>query len=415
VRIFLRRTAVAVATAAAVSVLAGCAGGSSTAGGSGGTVAGGAVLMGKVEPLHPGSLTASQIAADNTAFGFSLFHALCVAGPDRNLTLSPASAAEALGMLDAGSVGTTQAAVGKLLDLPRWSSAVVAALRAQSAALATISQVTVTNHVFEENGLSPTTPTLNDLETAYGADLRQLDFANEPGATNAINAVISHDTAGLIPSLFSQPLGPATRTVLANAILLNAKWQQPFTSTQPGVFHSAAGDPVTASMMQNEDGVFASRTAAGWQSVTLPYTGGLQAVALLPPMSAGCVTPPPATFQSLTSGPSTSAQVVLPKLNLSQTLPLTQVLAKLGLPLIGNFSGLGKDDNQISEVVQQVVMKVDQKGTKAAAATGIGITTLARVQPPKTVTFNRPFLLLVEDTATHTPLFLTRVADPTQQ
>jgi serpin B len=374
-------------------------------------VAGAAVLAGKVEPLHRGSLTGRQIGADDTGFGFSLFHALCSAAPTQNLTISPASAAQALGMLDAGSAGATQEAVGRLLDLPAWSPALVAALDDQSAALATVPQVTVTNHVFEQTGLSPTAQTLDDLRTAYGADLRQLNFGNEPAATDAINAVVSHDTKTMIPKLFDQPLDPTTRTVLANAVLLNAKWRQPFTSTQPGPFHAAAGGTVSASMMANEQAEFASRTAAGWQSVTLPYTGNLQAVALLPPASTGCVAPQPATYQSLTSGPSTSAAVVLPKLN----LPLTNVLAKLGLPLEGDFSGLGKGDDQITEVVQKVVMKVDQQGTKAAAATGIGVTTLALRAQPKTITFDRPFLLLVEDTATHTPLFLTRVANPTQQ
>jgi serine protease inhibitor len=105
--------------------------------------------------------------------------------------------------------------------------------------------------------------------------------------------------------------------------------------------------------------------------------------------------------------------VVLPKLNLAQTLPLTQTLAAMGLPLTGDYSGLGAGDNQISQVVQKVVMKVDEAGTKAAAATGIGVTTLARVPSGKTVTFDRAFLLMLEDTATHTPLFLARVADPT--
>jgi serpin B len=58
-------------------------------------------------------------------------------------------------------------------------------------------------------------------------------------------------------------------------------------------------------------------------------------------------------------------------------------------------------------------MKVDQKGTKAAAATGIGVTTLARVANPSVVHFDRPFLLVLEDTATQTPLFVAHVADPT--
>ena len=56
-------------------------------------------------------------------------------------------------------------------------------------------------------------------------------------------------------------------------------------------------------------------------------------------------------------------------------------------------------------------MKVNQQGTKAAAATGIAITDSLRVGG-QTVTFDRPFLLLLEDTATHTPLFLARDRRP---
>jgi serpin B len=376
-----------------------------------------AILTGQVESLHPGSLTAADVAADDTAFGFALFDKLCAAAPTSNLTLSPASAAEALGMLDAGSVGATRVAVGRLLHLPGWSQALVAALHAQSAALGQVSQVTVTNHVFEQTGLTPTKQALNDLKTAYSANLQQLNFAQEPAATNTINDVISHDTDQLIPKLFDQPLDASTRTVLANAVLLDAKWQQPFPSASPGPFHTAGGQSVTATLMNNTEGSFSTRTADGWQSVVLPYSGNLEAVALLPPVAssaaAQCATPSASTLTALTSGAARTEGVVLPKLTLSQTLPLTDVLAKMGLPLSGDYSGLGAGDSQISEVVQKVVMKVDQQGTKAAAATGVGIATSARV-PRDIVTFDRPFMLLLEDTTTHTPLFLTRVADPTQ-
>src|SRR6202044_2557850 len=108
--------------------------------------------------------------------------------------------------------------------------------------------------------------------------------------------------------------------------------------------------------MQNPDGSFAGRSAGGWQSVVLPYDGNLQAVALLPPAQGqGCATPSPATLTALTSGASQSVGVILPKLDLSQTLPLTEVLAKMGLPLNGDYSGLGAGDNEISQVVQKVV------------------------------------------------------------
>jgi serine protease inhibitor len=32
--------------------------------------------------------------------------------------------------------------------------------------------------------------------------------------------------------------------------------------------------------------------------------------------------------------------------------------------------------------------------------------------PPRRLTFDRPFLLLLEDTGTHTPLFLASIGDP---
>jgi serpin B len=375
------------------------------------------VLVGTVEALRPGSLTAAHVASDDTAFGFALFQKLCSAQPDSNLTVSPASASQALGMLDAGAAGATREKVSTLLHLPLWSPALVAALHARSAALSRLTQVKVSNHVFEQTGLRPTSTTLDDLVTAYGADLRLLDFHHAVAATDAINAVVGHDTGGLIPTLFQTPLDPATRTVLANAIVLDAKWQTPFLSARPGVFHATGGRPVTAQLMQNPTGSFASRRSGGWRSAVLPYVGGtLQAVAMLPPASAShsttCATPPPAALTALTSGPAQQAAVELPKLDLAQTLPLTRTLAEMGLPLVGDYSGLGASDDQISTVVQKVVMKVDRQGTKAAAATGVGVTTLARVGG-QTVRFDRPFLLLLEDTATHTPLFLARVADPT--
>ena len=120
----------------------------------------------------------------------------------------------------------------------------------------------------------------------------------------------------------------------------------------------------------------------------------------------------------MTAGTSArSAGVLLPRLHLSQTWGNLQgPLAAMGLPLDGDYTGFGPADSQISEVVQQDTMGVTPAGTTAAAATGVAVGTAARVAgPPLTLTFNRPFLLMLEDTATHTPLFLALVTDPSQQ
>lgn len=55
-------------------------------------------------------------------------------------------------------------------------------------------------------------------------------------------------------------------------------------------------------------------------------------------------------------------------------------------------------------------MNVGEKGTTAAAATG-AVTGTSAVVPRSLVRFDRPFLFLIEDTATKTPLFLTYIAD----
>ncbi|MCU1676282.1 MAG: hypothetical protein JWM93_1040 [Frankiales bacterium] len=53
--------------------------------------------------------------------------------------------------------------------------------------------------------------------------------------------------------------------------------------------------------------------------------------------------------------------------------------------------------------------------SKAAAATGIvtAVSAPVRAEPP--IIFDRPFLLVLTDTATHSPLFTAVVGDPTQQ
>jgi serpin B len=55
---------------------------------------------------------------------------------------------------------------------------------------------------------------------------------------------------------------------------------------------------------------------------------------------------------------------------------------------------------------------VTEKGTVASAATAAGIEPGAEPLPMRQVVFDRPYLMLVTDTATGEPLFLARVADP---
>jgi len=160
------------------------------------------------------------------------------------------------------------------------------------------------------------------------------------------------------------------------------------------------------------------RSRGGWQSVELPYVGKqLVAYAVLPPKDStrGDVTG--AMLTALTRGASTkTTEVEMPSVDLAQTHELADPLRALGLPEDGpvDYSGPGPQVDAISQVVQKVVLKVDQKGTEAAAATGVAFLASTRVLP-RPLVLDRPYLLLVQDVRTGTPLVLARVGDPTRR
>ena len=408
-----RRPALALAVLVSVAVLvAGCGQPSAPAARTG------QLLVGRAERLPSAAMSPSQVTAAEDTFGLALFRRVCSPAPEANLLLSPESAAEALGMLYAGAKGPTAAALGRLLHLPAWQPGLVAALHQRTALLSGLRQLAITDHVFAQSGVRPSPRVLDDLRTAYRAGLWTVDFGAEPATTNQINAVVAHDTHGLVPTLFPAPLPASTRTVLSNTVYLKARWAQPFRTTSTAPFHTASGSSVQVPLMSSTDPVASYRQAAGWQSATLPYQGGrLAAVALLPPAhAAGCALPTLAQWTALTAGTSTrSTGVRLPRVRLSQTWDNLQTpLAAMGLPLSGDYSGLGPADSQISEIVQRDTMDVTPAGTTAAAATGVAVGSAELVGPAATLTFNRPFLLLLEDTASHAPLFLARIADPAQ-
>ena len=355
-----------------------------------------------------GSLTAAELASAQRAFGLDLLGRVCRAGS--NTTLSPASAALALGLLTAAARGDTERRISDVLHLPRWSDDVVAAYAAQHAALARRrAQLQISNRCYTQVGAPTDRRTLDDWATGFAAVLGLLDFADSRGATARINADVSRDTAGLVPRLLDSPLDGDTVAVLVNALHLKADWRVPFRKgeTRDTAFTTDSGRTVQVPMMAGASGDL--REAGGWCSLTLPYVGdALEMLVVLPPQGTGCAGLTTDALDRLSrSAVAPGVDVVMPKLDLSQTHQLLPVLRALGLPAEGDYGPVGGD--HLDEVVQKVVLRVDEKGTEAAAATAIGVGVVSN---PRTVVFDRPYYLLLQDTTLRTPLVLSRVVDP---
>jgi serpin B len=108
--------------------------------------------------------------------------------------------------------------------------------------------------------------------------------------------------------------------------------------------------------------------------------------------------------------------VVLPRVSLSTRADLGHLLTTLGMGIAftpsADFTGLSPQACCIGLVEHAATLRVGEKGTVASAATAVGIATTAGQARAAQVVFDRPYLLLVSDTATGEPLFLARVANP---
>ncbi len=392
-------------------------------------------VISRAAPARETAADPRPFGAADTAFGLGALGAWCRAAPRANLVLSPASLATGLGMAYLGARGSTAHAVGTVLRLPSvGGQALEAGLQARSAALRNLDRPGVTlaesDQVWADPALRTRPNYLNALATSYGAGVGQVPLLRRPDqAAQEINQAVATATRGEIPQLLSPGSLRNIGWVLTDALYLHAAWATPFQASQTssGPFTTAAGHQVSANYLRGVD--YRTARASDWTAVSLPYRGGkLAMVALLPSASAGgCPMPDPAALSAITSrlaapgpagpggGPDRTA-IALPKVNLSSRASMGSILTELGMGVAfsqsADFTGLSPQACCIGLVEHAATLRVGEQGTVASAATGVGMgATAARLEPP-TITFDRPYLLMVTDTATGEPLFLARVADP---
>jgi serine protease inhibitor len=374
------------------------------------------------------------LAAADTGFGLDVMRAWCAQNPGQNLVFSPSTLASALGMAYLGARGATASAMARVLDLPAGTSLAVleAELQARMAALGRLDGPGVTlgasDQVWADPSLTTLRSYLNAVATGYHGGVAQAPFSTDPAKAAAeINQAISAATHGHISQLVNASMLDNIGWVLTSALYLNAKWATPFDpgTTEPGPFTPAGAKPVAVKFMNGD--AFPYATGDGWQAVSLPYQGGkLTMTALLPPSgSASCALPSQAALASITrslDGPDAVANVSLPRVNLDTAGgvgDMKPALDKLGMAVAFNqqdadFTGLSPQACCIGFVQQAATLQVGEKGTVGAAAAAVGMVAAAAMAPQQTVTitFNRPYLLLITAKATGEPLFLAKVDNP---
>lgn len=339
-------------------------------------------------------------------------------------------------------------------------------------------ELRVANALWGEKSYHFQQPYLDTIHKFYGTGgLFPVDFkGNFEGERLKINAWVEEQTNQRIKDLLPQgSLTESTRLVLTNAIYFKGEWQEQFDEkmTQPKDFTVAAGTKVQVPMMCNygmtkarygafnADGSFfptprmtggrsfgTPQTThdskqypdkGGFLVAELPYKGGDLSMVVMVPQDAKDL---PELEKKLSSAnintwlgklEGRSVHVYLPKFRLeTEYQEMADTLKSLGMVRAFNdprnptngaqFDGMSVSQNSadklyISKVCHKAFVEVNEKGTEAAAATGVVMAAPISASiddSPFTPTFraDKPFVAAIRDMKTGAILFLGRMTNP---
>jgi serpin B len=381
-------------------------------------------------PKPAADLKGSPVVAAINRLAIDLFRE--VRTPSSNVAISPASLAPAIAMTYEGARGRTAEEIARVFHFPDDREAMRRDFRAlirHWGAAGGPHGLVAGSSLWGQMGIEFRTEYVQLLSNSYGASLRVVNFRGNPDpARKAINAWVDGMTDHVISELLAPGvITPDTNLVLANAIAFKAKWSHEFRheATRPEDFHVAPGKTVKVPMMrQGEELAFAETD--DMQMVQMPYRGGdFAMVVVLPKRSDGLDAVEKAlTAEGLDGWVAKSERrdviLSLPKFRAEASLDLARPLAGLGMKAAftpsADFSGISENDPLwISSVIHQAVVKVDEEGTEAAAATAVvaaGAEKRPERKPPVEFKVDHPFLYVIRDVSTGVCLFLVHVVDP---
>jgi serpin B len=350
-----------------------------------------------------------------------------------NLMISPLSVYLALAMTMNGSAGDTLDSMQRTLasesiDL----EAVNETSRSLIGKLTKTGEkttVSIANSIWFRQGFKPYLPFLQANAYYYGAGARELDFADEK-ASDIINSWVENETKGLIEKIIEK-INPSTVMFLINTIYFKSDWQVSFEKyeTRKRDFQTADGR-IQSEFMHRIDKIswFEAFNATG---VALPYDDGqLSFFALMPddkssPRQWLAKQDQAQLFNELAGQMSQPADdtvyLGLPKFEAEYEDTLNNELSVLGMEIAfdgarADFSRLREDLSKglyISEVRHKTVIKVDEKGTEAAAATSVAVDE-SMPEYDKEIVFDQPFVYGIIDMTTGVPLFVGILENPVE-
>ncbi len=257
----------------------------------------------------------------------------------------------------------------------------------------------------------------------YDAAIFKSDF--KENTKIAINNWVNKNTHGMIPEILDE-IDKDAIMYLVNALAFESEWQSLYDSSDvwDDEFTKIDGSKKNMEFMYSEEDIYLSdNNTSGFMKA---YSDGRHSfVGLLPNEDIDIneyvkSLTGDKILDILNSKQYKNVQVAIPKFTSQSSKEMSNILKKMGMVLpfdknLADFKAMGEYTNDmvdynlsIARVLHKTFIEVEEKGTKAAAATAVEIVELTSAMPEEfeTVVLDRPFVYMIIDHDYNMPVFI---------
>ena len=251
----------------------------------------------------------------------------------------------------------------------------------------------------------------------YDAGLYQAPF--DASTVKDINDWVKENTDGMIQDILDD-IQPEDIMYLVNALAFDAEWQTIYEEHQirDGIFTATDGTEQAAEMMYSEENLYLEDESAtgflkyyadeSYAFVALLPNEGISTTEYIASLSGKKLQ------EMLDNAQKATVHASTPKFQCEYSVEINQPLISMGIvnafdPGEADFSRMdaaGLRNLYISTVMHKTYITVDEKGTKAGAATAVGIVRMSAPMNPKYVYLDRPFVYMLIDCEENLPVFI---------
>ncbi len=367
--------------------------------------------------------TVTELSKANQFLGWNLLNQELASNQDKNVIISPLSIQIALQMAANGAKGAT---LDEILEVIGCKNCDPKSINEQTKLLTHIlSQqsghptLSLSNGFFYDDKKLALNPTFQSSLVDYDCVFQTSDFNNQNASLGLINNWVKDKTNGKIDKILEE-IKTEDIAFLINALYFKASWTEAFpeySSIKRG-FSTSKGTYIQEDFIGTDRHIPHYTDQNKTMVVDIPFKDSTYSLSLIS-LENNEKNLDLELYQNLMSKLKYQRCIInLPRLKVTYENDIIASLQKLGMKTAfienkADFSKLGTAVAPIfiNQLKHKVALDVSEKGVEGSAVTSIGFGT---TEAPPSLTFDRPFYIVLRHVNTNTIIFAGKINDPSE-